>query len=434
MQLFILKILDPQQIFAEPPPITPFVPPVSAHSSQPNHFTFPASQFPAQDDLAFDLDAFLNFGASRDLSIPTLGFSNEHLNGNFVQGYLASYNTRLSSHFAPTGYASVSNKQPLKPTNFMPKFLDPNAPDPLSFVLPTAHDPILIYVLELIQRQCLSAIAPLAPLGHPLEHTLSSMGVIDLYDRPLLTSKLRESCRFYAENLEEVEAVMDIGTSTQSDMKESSPTSASMMEETSQTETGGDTSQPLESDDSSQQEEDEGPNLHIDFSLGNDTKCTLRYPITIAFSLKFFLIVSSSTIPFTYLRLHRIDIDNDGSWFSSTQQSSDKKASKLIRKIQTSLPKSMLRPRIISPLTWNELFQILAPAQTTDSLYTPTNVPTPLPIPSLLVGQEADWVEVAPYDISSWDKLSLSPYASREDVSYLVVSPAGEKIESRVSF
>ena len=87
----------------------------------------------------------------------------------------------------------------------------------------------------------------------------------------------------------------------------------------------------------------------------------------------------------------------------------------------------MLHGRTQAPLTWTELFRILAPEHS-DALFC-----SPVPLPALLAGQDTDWVEIAPYDVSNWDKLSLSPYSNREDISYLVVAPAGGRNENRVS-
>ncbi len=52
--------------------------------------------------------------------------------------------------------------------------------------------------------------------------------------------------------------------------------------------------------------------------------------------------------------------------------------------------------------------------------------PEPLPIPTLLVGNEYDFVVLSPFALPYWEKLLLDPYSSQRDIGYMVVCPDNE--------
>ena len=390
--------LDPQQAFPEQISATPFPTPLTAHTSQPNHFTFPPSSYVPPDELSLSLDSLLSYGTSRDLTLHTLEFYEDRLVGNFPVHYFHTYDQLVMSHHAETGWNQVGNSE--KPRiPFAPKSiqLEPLPVETTPHI--REHPRTLSLTLELIQRHCLSSSAPLTT-HRPRKPVNRPDGFIDLYERGTLANTLRQCCRFYADYVEDEDTMMELSASVDTEinqlMKEtSSPatitTTTTNTLEASQSETEVDTSQNQGSEDGHTEDEDEVTIL-VDFSL---------------------------------------DIDNDGSWLNTLRQSSDNTTVELIKKFQASLPKSMLR-RSPSPLTWSELFQILSPVQQ-DTRYHTSSTPSPLPVPTLLAGQDSDWVEVSPYDVINWDKLSLCPYGPREDINFLVISPVGEKLEHRVS-
>ena len=390
-QFYCNVFTDPQQAFSEQIPATPFPTPLTAHTSQPNHFTFPPS-YVSPDELSLSLDTLLSYGTSRDLALHTLEFYEDRLVGNFPLHYFHTYDQLVVSHHAETGWNQVGNSEkpriPLTPKRIQLEPLPVETTPPIR-----EHPRTLSLTLELIQRHCLSSSPPLTT-HRPCNPVHRPDGVIDLYERGALANTLRQCYRFYADYEEDDDdTLMELSASI---VKESSSpattTTTTNTLEASQSETEGDTSQNQGSEDGQTDDEDEVTLPELRFSL---------------------------------------DIDNDGSWLTTLRQSSDNTTVKLIKKFQSSLPKSMLR-RFPSPLSWSELFQFLSPVQQ-DTRYLTSTTPTPLPVPTLLVGQESDWVEVSPYDIVNWDKLALCPYGPREDISFLVISPVGEKLEYRVS-
>lgn len=54
--------------------------------------------------------------------------------------------------------------------------------------------------------------------------------------------------------------------------------------------------------------------------------------------------------------------------------------------------------------------------------------PEPLPIPTLLVGNEYDFVVLSPFALPYWEKLLLDPYSSKRDIGYMVVCPDNEAL------
>ncbi|KAI6650955.1 hypothetical protein LOD99_5795 [Oopsacas minuta] len=393
--LLNIMLLDPQQTFPEQIPTTPFPTPLTAHTSQPNHFTFPPSSYAPPDELSLSLDNLLSYGTSRDHSLHTLEFSEDRLVGNFPVHYFHTYDQLVLPHHADTGWNQVGNTDELR-IQFAPKRITHEPLTIESTSVPIVHPRALSMTLELIQRHCLSTSPPQITHKNSITCITQPDGVIDLYERGTLANTLRECCRLYADNIDEDDTIMDITAVTDINIKQECSSPGINTDNTvnaSQTETEGEASQNLDSDDG-QQDDEEDPisMIELDFSL---------------------------------------DIDNDGSWLTTLQQSSDNRTAKLIRKFHSSLPKSMLK-RSISPLTWSELFQILSPVQSSDTRHHSPATPQAVPVPTLLIGQESDWIEIAPYDVINWDKLSLYPYAPREDVHFIVVSPTGEKIENRV--
>ena len=56
----------------------------------------------------------------------------------------------------------------------------------------------------------------------------------------------------------------------------------------------------------------------------------------------------------------------------------------------------------------------------------------PLPIPSLMVGYEREWMSVSPLSLYYWDSLNFEPWAAPRDVAYLVLAPDNENILEEV--
>ena len=56
----------------------------------------------------------------------------------------------------------------------------------------------------------------------------------------------------------------------------------------------------------------------------------------------------------------------------------------------------------------------------------------PLPVPSITVGHEQDFLSMAPQAVPYWEALSLEPYAQQRDVAYIVVAPESDFIIGRV--
>lgn len=54
--------------------------------------------------------------------------------------------------------------------------------------------------------------------------------------------------------------------------------------------------------------------------------------------------------------------------------------------------------------------------------------PEPLPIPTLLLGYDKDFLMISPFALPFWEKLLLEPYGSQRDVAYIVVCPENEAL------
>lgn len=50
----------------------------------------------------------------------------------------------------------------------------------------------------------------------------------------------------------------------------------------------------------------------------------------------------------------------------------------------------------------------------------------PLPIPTLTLGYEREWLSVSPFALYYWDTLSLEPWAPPRDIAYIILAPDSE--------
>ena len=80
------------------------------------------------------------------------------------------------------------------------------------------------------------------------------------------------------------------------------------------------------------------------------------------------------------------------------------------------------------PLTWRQ-FHRMAGVTTKGNT---DDVCEPLPIPSLMVGYEREWMSVSPLSLYYWDSLSFEPWSASRDMAYLVVAPDNDNILEEV--
>ena len=76
------------------------------------------------------------------------------------------------------------------------------------------------------------------------------------------------------------------------------------------------------------------------------------------------------------------------------------------------------------PLTWRQFHRmagVTTKGNTDDGC-------EPLPIPSLTVGYEREWLSVSPLSLYYWDSLGLEPWAASRDVAYIVLAPDNDNI------
>ncbi|XP_058124920.1 mediator of RNA polymerase II transcription subunit 13 [Anopheles coustani] len=78
---------------------------------------------------------------------------------------------------------------------------------------------------------------------------------------------------------------------------------------------------------------------------------------------------------------------------------------------------------ILGPLTWRQFHRLAGRG---------TGQCEPLPIPSLIVGYEKDWLSLAPYALHYWDKLLLEPYSYPRDVAYVAIVPDNDFVVAKV--
>ena len=80
------------------------------------------------------------------------------------------------------------------------------------------------------------------------------------------------------------------------------------------------------------------------------------------------------------------------------------------------------------PLTWRQFHRmagVTTKGNTDDGC-------EPLPIPSVTVGYEREWMSVSPFSLYYWDSLSLEPWAPPRDVAYVVVAPDNDNLIQNV--
>jgi len=80
------------------------------------------------------------------------------------------------------------------------------------------------------------------------------------------------------------------------------------------------------------------------------------------------------------------------------------------------------------PLTWRQFHRmagVTTKGNTDDGC-------EPLPIPSVTVGYEREWMSVSPFSLYYWDSLSLEPWAPPRDVAYFVVAPDNDNLLQEV--
>jgi len=80
------------------------------------------------------------------------------------------------------------------------------------------------------------------------------------------------------------------------------------------------------------------------------------------------------------------------------------------------------------PLTWRQFHRmagVTTKGNTDDGC-------EPLPIPSLMVGYEREWMSVSPLSLYYWDSLNFEPWGAGRDVAYLCVAPDNENILNEV--
>uniref|UniRef100_A0AAR2K264 Mediator of RNA polymerase II transcription subunit 13 n=1 Tax=Pygocentrus nattereri TaxID=42514 RepID=A0AAR2K264_PYGNA len=75
------------------------------------------------------------------------------------------------------------------------------------------------------------------------------------------------------------------------------------------------------------------------------------------------------------------------------------------------------------PLTWQQFHKMAGRGS-----YGSEESPEPLPIPTLLVGYDRDFLALSPLALPFWEKLLLEPYGGQRDVAYLVLCPDNDPI------
>uniref|UniRef100_A0A8C0VH24 Mediator of RNA polymerase II transcription subunit 13 n=1 Tax=Cyanistes caeruleus TaxID=156563 RepID=A0A8C0VH24_CYACU len=75
------------------------------------------------------------------------------------------------------------------------------------------------------------------------------------------------------------------------------------------------------------------------------------------------------------------------------------------------------------PLTWQQFHKMAG-----RGTYGSEESPEPLPIPTLLVGYDKDFLTISPFSLPFWERLLLDPYGGHRDVAYIVVCPENEAL------
>ncbi|XP_029108438.1 mediator of RNA polymerase II transcription subunit 13-like isoform X3 [Scleropages formosus] len=73
------------------------------------------------------------------------------------------------------------------------------------------------------------------------------------------------------------------------------------------------------------------------------------------------------------------------------------------------------------PLTWQQFHKMAGRGS-----YGSEESPEPLPIPTLLLGHDRDFLALSPLALPFWEKLLLEPYGGQRDVAFLVLCPDSE--------
>ncbi|XP_078680672.1 mediator of RNA polymerase II transcription subunit 13-like [Branchiostoma floridae x Branchiostoma belcheri] len=81
------------------------------------------------------------------------------------------------------------------------------------------------------------------------------------------------------------------------------------------------------------------------------------------------------------------------------------------------------KPTVQGPLTWSQFHRLVGRGGDENSS-------EPLPVPSLLVGYEKDWLSLSPFALNHWEKLLLEPFGTSRDVVYVVICPDNDTILS----
>lgn len=83
---------------------------------------------------------------------------------------------------------------------------------------------------------------------------------------------------------------------------------------------------------------------------------------------------------------------------------------------------------VTGPLTWRQFHRmagVTTKGNTDDGC-------EPLPIPTVTLGFEREWMTMSPLSLYYWDSLSLEPWGSQRDVAYIVVAPDNDNLLSEV--
>ncbi|XP_064152375.1 mediator of RNA polymerase II transcription subunit 13-like isoform X1 [Anguilla rostrata] len=75
------------------------------------------------------------------------------------------------------------------------------------------------------------------------------------------------------------------------------------------------------------------------------------------------------------------------------------------------------------PLTWQQFHKMAGRGS-----YGSEESPEPLPIPTLLLGYDRDFLALSPLALPFWEKLLLEPYGGQRDVAFLVICPDNEAL------
>ena len=87
-----------------------------------------------------------------------------------------------------------------------------------------------------------------------------------------------------------------------------------------------------------------------------------------------------------------------------------------------SAPKDQSVLSVQGPLTWRQFHQMAGPStkgNTDDQC-------EPLPVPTVTVGHEKDFMTLSPLALHYWDSLSIEPFSQPRDIAYIVVAPENE--------